>query len=311
MNQKSRQDNQTSLGGALLLIGVAAIWGTGIVSGKVGVSLLDPFAFTMVRNILAGLALLAAVFIRDRLKFRNSEQSGSPESENRRADLWKGGLLCGLFLFAATVLQHTGLQTVEAGKGGFLMALYMVIVPLISVFMLKQKAPRTLIVCIPLALAALWLLSITDGLTMGRGEFFSLLSAFGYTGHILMADRYVGRADVLKLSVIQFFSGAVMAAAGAALAGGLPTLKHLPEVAVPMLYCGIVAGGIGFTLQLVGQQYVQASLVGLLLSMKAVFSVLIGFIFLHERLSIREVLGCILMFAAIVLSQMLAGEPEE
>ena len=301
------EQNKTSLGGALLLIGVAAIWGTGIVSGKVGVSLLDPFAFTMVRNVLAGITLLAVAAVRDLVI---SPRRGRPAAGSRR-DLWKGGLLCGLFLFLGTWLQHTGLQTVEAGKGGFLMALYMVMVPLISVFMLKQKAPRTLIVCIPLALAALWLLSVTDGLTMGRGEFFSLLSAFGYTGHILMADRYVGKTDVIKMSVIQFFSGAVIAAVGAAATGGFSTLKCLPDVAAPILYCGIVAGGAGFTLQLVGQKYVQASLVGLLLSMEAVFSVLIGFIFLHERLSIREVLGCILMFAAIVLSQMPAGEPEE
>ena len=303
--QQNTEIRRTSLAGALLLIGVAAIWGTGIVTGKVGVGYLKPFAFTMVRNLLAGTFLLIVVLIRDALQ-------GRKNTDGTRSDLWKGGLLCGFFLFAGTYLQHAGLQYVEAGKGGFLMALYMVMVPIISVFILKQKMPHSLIVCIPLALAALWLLSVKDSMTIGRGELLSFLSAFGYTGHILMADRYVGRCDVIKMSVIQFFSGAVLAAAGMAFHKETSSLSTLPDVFWPMLYCGVIAGGLGFTLQLVGQRYVNASLVGLLLSMEAVFSVLMGFIILHERLSIREVLGCLLMFAAIFISQAQTGrEPAD
>ena len=316
-----KQENNTSLGGALLLIGVAAIWGTGIVTGKVGMEYLNPFAFTFVRNVLAGAALLVVVLVRDIISGNSPLSAGmdsprhqtgqSADQTGHRAALWKGGLLCGIFLFAGTYLQHAGLQYVEAGKGGFLMALYMVIVPIISVFMLRQKAPRSLIVCIPLALVALWLLSITDGMTVGKGELLSFLSSFGYTGHILMADRYVGRCDVIRMSVIQFFSGAVLAFIGAAATGGLATLGYLPEIAGPILYCGVIAGGMGFTLQLIGQRYVAASLVGLLLSMEAVFSVLMGFVFLHERLSPREIIGCILMFTAIILSQASQGRSRE
>ena len=307
-----QQENQTNFGGVILLLGVAAIWGTSIIVGKIGVSYLGPFAFTLVRNILAGTALLFIVLIRDHVLRRPA--ADSPEGETVQEDrdvLIKGGLACGFFLFAGTYLQHAGLQYIDAGKGGFLMALYMVIVPVVSIFFLKQKPPRSMIICIPLAVSALWLLSVHDGLSAGKGEVLSFLSAFGFAGHILSGDYFAKRCDVIKMSVIQFYSGAVMAAVGMVIAGETQTLRYLPDALLPMLYCGFIAGAGGFTLQLIGQRYVAASLVGLLISMESVFSVLMGFIFLHERLSVREALGCVMMFAAILISQSSYGKEEE
>ena len=217
-------------------------------------------------------------------------------------ELIVGGLFCGILLFAATSLQQAGIKYTSAGKAGFITACYIVIVPLIGIFM-KKTSGWKIWAAVVLALAGLYCLCITDGFSVGKGDVLILLCAIGFSAHIMVIDYFSPRVNGIALSCIQFLVCAVVS---------LPfmfSLEH-PEMAailsawLPILYAGVLSCGVAYTLQIIGQRNVNPTIASLILSLESCFSVLAGWVILHESLSIKESAGCVLMFAAIILAQL-------
>lgn len=272
------------------------IWGAAFVAQSAGVEYVGPFTLNGIRLALAGLVLLAAVPLLDRLRGlpRGGWRSGG-------AALWKGGILCGVALFAATSLQQIGLMSTQAGKAGFITALYVVLVPLCGLAL--GKRPGALVwLGVALAAVGLYLLCIKGSLSLERGDAFVLLGAFGFTAHILLIDHFSPLVDGIRMSCIQFLvAGALGLVCMAALE--TPTAAGLRAAALPILYAGVLSGGVAYTLQIVAQKDTDPTVASLILCLESVFAVLFGWLLLGERLSAREGAGCVLMFAAIVLAQ--------
>lgn len=281
---------------ALLLAFTAFIWGTAFVAQSVGMEYIGPFTFNGVRSIIGAFTLLPCILFQKKSCRKIIEEGSS------RKDLVVGGLLCGALLFVASSLQQIGIKYTSAGKAGFITSCYIVIVPLIGIFM-KKTSGWKIWAAVVLALAGLYCLCITDGFSVGKGDVLILLCAIGFSAHIMVIDYFSPRVNGIALSCIQFLVCAVVS---------LPfmfSLEH-PEMAailsawLPILYAGVLSCGVAYTLQIIGQRNVNPTIASLILSLESCFSVLAGWVILHESLSIKESAGCVLMFAAIILAQL-------
>lgn len=287
---------------ACMLILTAFIWGTAFVAQSVGMDHLAPFTFNGVRNLIGGAALLPCIFFLERWNRKDQKKESGQEVPGTRKDLITGGIACGLLLFAASSLQQIGLVYTSAGKAGFITAFYIVIVPVLGIF-LHQKAGWKIWAAVAAALAGLYLLCITDGFSVNIGDFYVLLCALLFSLHILVIDHFAPKVDGVKMSCIQFFVCGIVSLVPMFL-WEEPRIEGLLLSWFPLLYAGVLSCGVAYTLQIVGQKNVNPTVASLLLSLESCFSVLAGWIILGERLSLREGAGCILMFAAIVLAQL-------
>lgn len=294
---------------ACMLILTAFIWGTAFVAQSVGMDHLGPFTFNGVRNLIGGAALLPCIFFLER--WNKKEQKKEPEQEvpGTQRDLITGGIACGLLLFAASSLQQIGLVYTSAGKAGFITAFYIVIVPVLGIF-LHQKAGWKIWAAVAAALAGLYLLCITDGFSVNIGDFYVFLCALMFSVHILVIDHFAPKVDGVKMSCIQFFVCGIVSLIPMFL-WEEPRIEGMILSWFPLLYAGVLSCGVAYTLQIVGQKNVNPTVASLLLSLESCFSVLAGWVILGERLSLREGAGCILMFAAIVLAQLPEKKKEE
>lgn len=286
---------------ACMLILTAFIWGTAFVAQSVGMDYLGPFTFNGVRNLIGGVALLPYIAFLGR-----GNRGNVPGS---RKDLIVGGVCCGVLLFAASSLQQIGLVYTTAGKSGFITAFYIVIVPVLGIF-LRQKVGWKIWTAVGIALVGLYFLCITEGFSVNMGDFYVFLCALLFSLHILVIDHFAPRVDGVKMSCIQFFvCGLISLIPMFALE--TPTISGLLAGWFPLFYAGVLSCGVGYTLQIVGQKNVNPTVASLLLSLESCFSVLAGWIILGERLSVREGMGCVLMFAAIILAQLPEKKKEE
>ena len=286
---------------ACMLILTAFIWGTAFVAQSVGMDYLGPFTFNGVRNLIGGAALLPCIAFLGR-----GNRGNAPGS---RKDLIIGGVCCGVLLFAASSLQQIGLVYTTAGKSGFITAFYIVIVPVLGIF-LRQKVGWKIWTAVGIALVGLYFLCITEGFSVNMGDFYVFLCALLFSLHILVIDHFAPRVDGVKMSCIQFFvCGLISLIPMFALE--TPTISGLLAGWFPLFYAGVLSCGVGYTLQIVGQKNVNPTVASLLLSLESCFSVLAGWIILGERLSVREGMGCVLMFAAIILAQLPEKKKEE
>lgn len=294
---------------ACMLILTAFIWGTAFVAQSVGMDHLGPFTFNGVRNLIGGAALLPCIFFLER--WNKKEQKKEPEQEvpGTQRDLITGGIACGLLLFAASSLQQIGLVYTSAGKAGFITAFYIVIVPVLGIF-LHQKAGWKIWAAVAAALAGLYLLCITDGFSVNIGDFYVFLCALMFSVHILVIDHFAPKVDGVKMSCIQFFVCGIVSLIPMFL-WEEPRIEGMILSWFPLLYAGVLSCGVAYTLQIVGQKNVNPTVASLLLSLESCFSVLAGWVILGERLSLREEAGCVLMFAAIVLAQLPEKKKEE
>lgn len=291
---------------ASMLILTAFIWGTAFVAQSVGMDFLEPFTFNGVRSLIGGIVLLPCIFLIRRINAR----AGEPErEEGTRKDLIIGGILCGLLLFAASSLQQIGIVYTTAGKAGFITAFYIVIVPVLGVFLHKRIGWKVW-TAVVMALAGLYFLCMTEKLTVGKGDLYIFLCALIFSVHILVIDHFSPRVDGVKMSCIQFFTCGIVSLIPMFL-WETPRVDNLLAGWVPLLYAGVLSCGVAYTLQVVGQKNVNPAIASLLLSLESCFSVLAGWLILGERLSTREFAGCILMFAAIILAQLPEGKKEE
>jgi drug/metabolite transporter (DMT)-like permease len=298
--------DKKQLRGSLLLTLTALIWGTAFVAQTVGMEHIGPFTFNAVRTLLAGVAMIPVILIFDKL------QKKPPLSAQVRRDTLVGGVICGTVLFVASSLQQSGIEAITenaSGKAGFITALYIIIVPLIG--LLLGKRPRKLVwLCVVLAIIGFYLLCVTGDFSVGFGELLVLGCAVGYSLHILVIDHFSPKVDGMRMSCIQFFvSGALSAVAMFLLEE--PTLSGIWAANVAILYTGIMSSGVGYTLQIVAQKDVNPTLATMIMSVESVFAVLAGWLLLHEDLSGKELLGCLLVFIAVILAQLPEKKKED
>jgi drug/metabolite transporter (DMT)-like permease len=220
-----------------------------------------------------------------------------------RRDTIVGGICCGAFLAAASIFQQMGVVYTTAGKAGFITAMYMLLVPVINFVFFKKRNSAVVWLAVLLGVVGMYLLCMTEGFSLGRGDTLVCICAVLFSGHILCCDHFVKLGNPIRISAIQFASCTAISSV-AALILEKPSLAKIVSAIIPILYCGIVSGGVGYTLQIVAQKFTDPTVASLLMSLESVFAVIAGAILLGERMTPRELLGCVIMFAAIVLVQI-------
>ena len=223
-----------------------------------------------------------------------------PEKDTKT--LWLGGVLCGLCLCVASSLQQIGIQYTTAGKAGFLTAMYIIMVPVFGLF-LKKKCSPFVGISIVLATVGLYLLSIKEGFNIGKGDIYVISCAVVFSIHILVIDYFAPKCNGVKLSCIQFLVCGVLCSV-IALVVEEPTISGILAAWLPIAYAGVMSCGVAYTLQIIGQKGMNPTVASLILSLESVISVLAGWLLLHQTLSAREIIGCMIMFAAIILAQL-------
>ncbi len=288
-----------SLRNPLLLFLTAVIWGVAFVAQSVGMEYVGPFTFSFTRCMIGGLVLIPCIWLLDRLK---KGETREPKTAGDRRTLLAGGICCGAALCTASNLQQFGIKYTSVGKAGFITAMYIVLVPVMGIF-LKKAVGLKVWVSVALAVAGLYLLCITEGFSVSFGDLLVLLCAFVFSVHILVIDYFSPKVDGVRMSCIQFFvcgllSGVCM------LIWEKPDLHAILQAWMPILYAGVLSCGVAYTLQIVGQKGMNPTVASLILSLESVVSVLAGWLLLGQNLSTRELSGCVLMFAAIILAQL-------
>lgn len=288
--------------GNLLLLLTALIWGCAFVAQKEGMNQIGPFAFNGIRTIIGAFSLIPLIL------FLSKNGSAPATSDNRT--LIKGGVLCGIVLFVASNLQQIGLAYTSVGHSGFVTALYVVLVPICGLFIRKRVRGLTWL-CVIASAIGLYLLCIpSSGFgDINKGDLYTLGCALFFTFHILLIDHFSPKVDCVKLSCIQFFvcsilSMLIMVPADTAMGFAAPTFANVLNAAIPLLYSGVLSSGAGYTLQIIAQKNTDPTVASMIMCLESVFALLAGMVILGEMLSVKEVFGCALMFAAIIVSQL-------
>lgn len=291
-----------------LLALTALIWGVAFVAQSVGMEYVGPFTFNAVRFLIGGVVLFPVVLLSRKNNTAEGMNSSADQLENskvgrnRQRDLVLGGICCGLALCVASCLQQIGIGYTTVGKAGFITAMYIVIVPVLGIF-LKKKTSWLVWSSVVLASMGLYFLCMKESFSIGRGDLYVMACAVVFSVHILLVDHFSPKVDGVSLACLQFLVSGVIAGV-AALIWEQPELSSILAAWAPILYAGILSSGVGYTLQVVGQKGVDPTIASLILSLESVFSVLAGWLLLGQGLSGREWLGCGLMAAAIVLAQL-------
>ena len=286
------------LGNGLLLF-TALIWGTAFVFQRVGMESIEPITFNAARMALAALATgLVALLPR-----RKEQNFPVEERKQYRKNTITGGICCGCFLSLASILQQMGLVYTTAGKAGFITAMYILLVPILGFVFFKKKNTWLVWLSVLLGVAGMYFLCISGEFRLSYGDALICGCALFFSCHILCCDYFVRRGHPIWISAIQFATATVISSVAAMLAEE-PSVEKLVSAAIPILYCGVVSGGIGYTLQIVAQKYTDPTIASLLMSMESVFAVIAGVLLLQERMSVRELSGCVIILVAIVLVQL-------
>ncbi len=287
----------------LLLLMVAFIWGTAFVAQSKGTDHVGAFTFNALRSILGGAALIPVVLAADK---RKRKTSGESPADNRAMTI-KGGIICGVFLFAASTFQQMGIGLTTAGKAGFITALYIVIVPLLGI-VFGRRVSLLVWGCVAAAVAGFYLLCVNENFSVLKGDVLVLVCAFLFSLHIIMIDRFNSKGvDGVKMSCIQFFTAASLSFVFMIIFEE-PTLENIINARTAILYAGVMSSGVGYTVQILAQRNADPTAATLLMSMESVFAALAGWVILHERLSGKELIGCALVFAAVIAAQFAGGE---
>ena len=294
---------KTQTRNSLLLLLCAFIWGTAFVAQSAGAGL-GAYTFLAGRSWLAVIVLLPTVYLFDGIHRRAGADCGWPKTPAARRTLLLAGIVCGTFLFAASAAQQMGITLDQStAKAGFLTAMYVVLVPVFGLA-LGQRNHIRLWLCMVIAVGGLYLLCMKDGFgRLQASDLLLLACAVLFSFQILAVNHFSPRVDGVRLSLLQFLVVAVESTA-AALLFETPTLADLSSNALPILYCGVLSSGVAYTLQILGQKDLNPSIASLIMCLESVFSALGGWLLLHQSLTTRELLGCGLIFAAVVLAQL-------
>ena len=292
--------NDKKMLGNLLLLLTAMIWGTAFVFQRVGMDSIEPITFNAARMALAAVMVGALAF---GLRQRKDKDIFPDGTAGLSAPAAAGGICCGLFLTAGSVFQQMGVVYTTAGKAGFITAMYMLLVPILNFLLFKKKNSWLVWLAVLFGVGGMYLLCVKEDFSLTRGDMLVCICALMFSGHILCCDYFVKRANPIELAAIQFTTAAVVSA-GIAFCIETPHWAGILSAAVPILYCGVVSGGIGYTLQIVAQKFTDPTIASLLMSLESVFAVIAGAVLLGEQMSSRELLGCVVLFAATILVQI-------
>lgn len=294
---------------SLLLVLTALIWGSAFVAQRKGGDVVGPFTFNGIRSFIGSAVLVPVILVLNRVK--PSEKI--PKTRAEKTVLWVGGACCGTILFLASSAQQLGMYMgTSAGKAGFLTACYILLVPILSLF-LKKKCGWNIWVGMGITVIGLYLLCMTDSLRFQASDLMVLLCALLFAVHILVIDYFSPLVDGVRLSCIQFLVCGILSMIPMffvemqhSLSGIVVWTQNLQSLDawIPILYAGILSCGVGYTLQIIGQNGLNPTLASMLMSLESVFSVLAGWLILQEKMELRQLGGCALIFAAILLAQM-------
>lgn len=287
---------QNSAKGILILLITAIIWGTAFVAQSVGMDHLGAFTFNGIRSLIGAIVLLPFIVVRNKGQLL-------PSGKNDRRTLLLGGLSCGIFLCIASNLQQLGISHSTVGKSAFITTLYIVFVPILGLF-LKRKASIQTWIGVVVALAGLYLLCMKDeGFSLASGDWYLLFCAFFFALQILAVDHFSPKVDGLLLSMLEFLVTGILSLICMFLFE-TPSLSAIKDAAFPIFYAGAFSCGAAYTLQIIGQKYVQPAVASLIMSLESVIAALSGWLILREVLSAKELSGCVLVFAAILITQI-------
>lgn len=308
-----KQNSQNNAGGqyrsSLLLFLAASIWGVAFVAQSVGMDYMGPFTFNGARSLIGGIVLLPLIAVRERSRKKNGGEAEPPEKKKaRRKVTLLGGCCCGLAICTASMFQQYGIQYTTVGKAGFITTLYIIIVPIMGLFFGK-KVRRIVWAGAALAAAGMYLLCVNETLSLNKGDLLVFLCAVIFSVHILVIDYFSPKADGVKLSCIQFFVAGILCTIGAFLLE-TPSWDALVSGAVPVLYAGVMSCGVAYTLQIIGQRNLDPTVASLILSLESVVSVLAGWVILDQTMNGKEIFGCVLVFAAVILVQLPGKKPQ-
>lgn len=284
--------------GSLLLLVCTLIWGAAFVAQSVGMDYVGPFTFQTCRSALAVAALWPVIWLFDRK--RDGGKTARAKWSNPH--LWKTGLLCGIALFIASGLQQVALIYTDAGKAGFITAMYIVLVPLLGLALHRRVHPG-IWVSVALAVVGLYLLSAMGVSQVNMGDILLMLCAAAFAVQITLIDRLAGELDGLRLNLVQFLVTAVLSGV-VMLVWEEPSWPAISACSLPLLYTGVLSSAVGYSLQILGQQLLEPTVACLIMSLESVVAALSGWLLLDQSMSATELLGSAMVFAAVVLSQL-------
>lgn len=286
--------------GNFMLLMAAFIWGTAFVAQSKGMDFIGPFTFNTMRNYVAFIVLIPLIFI---IRKFSSGQNSTYIKGSSKKDVIKAGICCGCMLFLASSFQQIGLKYTSVGKAGFITTFYVIIIPVLGLFVGKRIGLKIIISLIA-AIFGLYLLCITEGLeSISKGDFYILLCAFCNAFHILTIDHFSPKFDGVVLSCIQFLVCALISTIPMIYIE-MPAVADILKSMGPILYAAVLSSGVAYTLQIFGQRYTEPVIASLIMSLESVFSVLAGWVVLHQFLTFKETIGCIIVFAAVTLAQI-------
>lgn len=285
---------------AMLLL-TALIWGCAFVAQSVGMDYVGPFTFNAARSLIGAAVLVPCIALLKKIQKKEEGPEEVHKKEDKRT-LLRGGICCGVILAVASSFQQFGLLYTTVGKAGFITAMYIILVPLLGIFAGKKVGLR-IGISVVIAVAGLYLLCMTESLRLEAGDILVLLCAVVFSFHIMVIDHFSPLVDGVKMSCIQFLTCGILCGICMFLFEA-PKLSMILAAWKPVLYAGVMSCGVAYTLQIVGQKGMNPTVASLIMSLESVISVLAGFVLLHEVLSRRELFGCVLMFAAIILAQL-------
>ncbi len=285
--------------GSIMLLITSIIWGTAFVAQSEGMNYVEPFTYNAMRTLLGGVVLIPVMLL-----FRFSDKrNGKEKSSCSLKNTVIGGICCGIALFIASSFQQAGIAQTTAGKAGFVTALYIVIVPMIGIF-LHKKMPLRMWLFIAIALAGFWLLCIKQDIGISSGDLLVFFGAIFFAVHITVIDYFNQKnTDGVLMSCIQFFTAGLLMLI-CMFIFEKPTIPNIMGAGGTILYAGILSCGVAYTLQILGQKHTNPTLATMLMSLESVFAALSGWLILGEKLSIKEFIGCVLIFAAVILAQL-------
>ena len=305
--------NKTQVRNSFLLLLTAIIWGSAFVAQSVGMEYVEPFTFTFTRSIIGGIVLIPVIVLLRKTRSAGMRRDAQGQDVAGIKGItkyeWIGGICCGIALCAASNFQQIGMLHTTVGKAGFITALYVVIVPILGLF-LKKRVPILIWLCVVLSVVGLYLLCMPKGaFTVAQGDVLVLICALLFSFHILIIDYFSPKGDGVVISCIQFFvcgilSGIIM------LFVETPSFANIVDAKWSILYAGALSSGVAYTLQVVAQKNVNPTVASLILCLESVVAVLAGWIILGDKLTSRELAGCIFMFVAIVLAQLPISKKE-
>lgn len=282
---------------SFLLLFAAVIWGSAFVAQSSGMDHVGPFTFNGIRSFLGSVVLIPVANL-------VNKKTDTPTSWKDR-ELWIAAIACGAFLFLASSAQQIGIQYTSVGKSGFITTFYIVLVPVFSLF-LKKKPSKIIWLSVILAITGLYFLCMTEGFTLAKGDTWIFACAILFAFQILAIDYYAPKVNTVKLSCLQFAVVGVLSIIP--MIFEKPVLGDITACVPSIAYAGIMSSGVAYTLQIVGQKHVKPEVASILMSLESVFSVIFGFLLLKQKLSGRELLGCLLMFVAVILIQVVPAK---